>query len=99
MPLLQSPLFRFCLAALVLLTLWVGGTQGVWSQDAAEGCDIALALDTDSGSDDTDDRNDCITQTTVFAAVAPATARPQENTRAALPSLASPPDHPPPEWA
>lgn len=44
-------MLRFCLAAALLLSLWVSGVQDFWSHDALESADIVLTLDADSLDD------------------------------------------------
>ncbi len=97
MPLLQSSLFRYCLAALVLLALWVGGTESHQAQSTQDACAIALALDADSHYDDPSDRDIPLARVQFTHSASPARHHPQDRARVFIPSRSSPPDHPPPE--
>lgn len=97
MPLLSSSLLRYCLAVLVLLTLWVGGTHSYEVQSAQDNCDIALSLDADSHSDDHSDRDAPLARVQFIHSASPARYQPQDRARVFVPSRSSPPDHPPPE--
>ncbi len=44
-------MLRFCLAAALLLSLWMSGAQDFWSHDVLESADIVLTLDADSLDD------------------------------------------------
>ena len=97
MPLLQSSLFRYCLAALVLLALWVGGTEIHQIQSTQDACAIALSLDADSHYDDTSDRDVPLAQVHFAHSDSPAHHHIQDRAPAFILSRSTPPDHPPPE--
>ncbi len=97
MPILQSSLFRYCLAALVLLALWVGGTEIHQVQSTQDACAIALSLDADSHYDDSSDRDVPLARIYFTHLDSPADHHLQDRAQALIPSRSSPPDHPPPE--
>ncbi|WP_035383161.1 hypothetical protein [Ferriphaselus sp. R-1] len=93
----SSLLSRCLLAALVLLTLWLGCVGHAWVGDAQDNGLIELSLD--APGDDTTDRDAPISQPSLRYPALLAASYPTDRARVSIPSRSLPPDHPPPELA
>lgn len=92
----SSP-FRYLLAALILLSLWVGCTSNQQIGDPIDSNLIQLSLDT--FCDDPADRDAPIPQPPLAHQLTPTPTHLPERICTAVPSRSLPPDHPPPESA
>jgi len=89
------PLLRCCIAAMLLLSLWMSGAQDFWVQDALETGDIVLSLDADSNSDDPQRQDILFSHAQLVLSVPLDTSYPQELAQSVRHSYFSPPYRPP----
>lgn len=90
----SSPL-RYCLAAMLLLSLWVSGAQDLWIQDVLENGEIELTLDADTHANDSQEQVALISVPLLAVYIAHHANAPLQPVRIVLSDLLSPPDRPP----
>jgi hypothetical protein len=90
-------LFRCCLAALLLFSMWLSGAQDLWVQDVQENGDIVLTLDADSHANDSFEQAALISRVSLAVFVFHPAHYPQEMAQAVAPNCFPPPDRPPAE--
>lgn len=94
-----SILYRCAIAALLLLTLWVGGVQDLWSADQPERGVVVLSLDGDQLDDDARGQDILLSAPLIFSPAMPQAAYRAEQTRVAHSRNFPPPYRPPAEFA
>lgn len=94
-----SFLFRCCLAAVLLLSLWVGGVQNFCVDQAVDASDIVLSVDGDSVADDAFDQLALFAGVSLPAIVFDVARYQQTQIRSIIPGYFTPPDRPPAELA
>lgn len=95
----SSLLLNFCIAAMLLLSLWVSGAQDLWAQDVLENGETVLTLEADSHSNDSLEQVALISHTPPAIFVFHHSSYPQELAYTVLPNCFPPPERPPFEFA
>ncbi|MDO8347130.1 MAG: hypothetical protein Q7S85_04460 [Rugosibacter sp.] len=93
----RSILLSCCLAAVLLLSVWVSGAQDLWTQDVLENGDIVLTLDADAHADDSFEQLALVSDAPSAIFVPLNASYPQQLARAVLSDSFPPPDRPPAE--
>ena len=94
-----SSLYRYGIAALLLLTLWVSGVQDLWSCDQPERGSVVLSLDGDHLDDDTRGQDILLSAPLTFSPTMLEAGYRAEQTRVAHSRNFPPPYRPPAQFA
>lgn len=93
-----SALFRFCMALILLFSLWASAAQDMLTHNVLENGDIVLSLDADSHADDSFEQAALISHVLPAIFISHNPGYSQQRPQPVLPNCFPPPDRPPAEF-